>query len=154
MQHTEHQRLSNKIQTWILRNSVVTFCVATSLQNLWCCNAFYIYDPNTVSFYFLSQLRTRHATMASSNTTVAGTINTQTRNIKSLRGIQFSGVLTMLSGTESRQRFADYSKHFYDISSDLLSAPIWKIHIQELKFTDNTTRFGEKTCWSRCTDNK
>ncbi len=46
---------------WLGKQHVVTWCVARD-DELWCANAFYVYDPEKVAFYLLSDEKTRHGT--------------------------------------------------------------------------------------------
>ena len=48
------------ISRWLAKQHVVTWCVANRGE-LWCANAFYIYDPQKVAFYLLSEDHTRHS---------------------------------------------------------------------------------------------
>ncbi|SQI98567.1 yhbP [Klebsiella oxytoca] len=41
------------ISRWLGKQHVVTWCVARD-DELWCANAFYVYDPEKVAFYLLS----------------------------------------------------------------------------------------------------
>ncbi len=42
------------IGRWLSKQHVVTWCVSRE-DELWCANAFYVYDPDTVAFYLLSE---------------------------------------------------------------------------------------------------
>ena len=46
------------IGRWLGKQHVVTWCVARD-DELWCANAFYIYDPEKVAFYLLSDEKKR-----------------------------------------------------------------------------------------------
>ena len=50
------------IGRWLSKQHVVTWCVSRE-DELWCANAFYVYDPDTVAFYLLSEEHTRHGQM-------------------------------------------------------------------------------------------
>lgn len=134
------------ISRWIARQHVITWCVARNGE-LWCANAFYIYDAHDVAFYVLSEDNTRHAQMSGPRASVAGTINGQPKTVALIRGVQFKGEIRRLEGKESEAIRARYN-HRFPVAR-VLSAPVWEIRPDELKFTDNTLGFGKKLYWLR-----
>ncbi|VTN11977.1 Uncharacterized protein conserved in bacteria [Raoultella terrigena] len=77
---------------------------------LWCANAFYIYDPENVAFYLLSDEKTRHGQMTGERAKVAGTVNGQPKTVALIRGVQFKGEIRRLHGDEEaemRQRYVE-----------------------------------------------
>ena len=67
------------IGRWLSKQHVVTWCVSRD-DELWCANAFYVYDPDSVAFYLLSDEHTRHGQMTGERAKVAGTVNGQPKN--------------------------------------------------------------------------
>ncbi|EFG2129663.1 hypothetical protein BRV05_000298 [Escherichia coli] len=90
------------ISRWLAKQHVVTWCVQQEGE-LWCANAFYLFDAQKVAFYILTEEKTRHAQMSGPQAAVAR----------------------------------------------MLSAPVWEIRLDEIKFTDNTLGFGKKMIWLR-----
>ncbi len=84
------------ISRWLAKQHVVTWCVQQEGE-LWCANAFYLFDAQKVAFYILTEEKTR-------------------------------------------RRFP---------VARMLSAPVWEIRLDEIKFTDNTLGFGKKMIWLR-----
>ncbi len=68
------------IGRWLSKQHVVTWCVSRE-DELWCANAFYVYDPDTVAFYLLSEEHTRHGQMTGQRAKVAGTVNGQPKTV-------------------------------------------------------------------------
>ncbi|WP_446029229.1 YhbP family protein [Lelliottia amnigena] len=134
------------INRWLAKQHVVTWCVHHE-GKLWCANAFYYYDPERVAFYVLSEDKTRHAQMTGTRANVAGTINGQPKNVALIRGVQFKGEIRRLEGEESDSMRRQYTRRFPVALA--LSAPVWEIRPDELKFTDNTLGFGKKLHWLR-----
>jgi uncharacterized protein YhbP (UPF0306 family) len=134
------------INRWLAKQHVVTWCVAKEGE-LWCANAFYIYDPQAVAFYVLSEDKTRHSQMTGSHALVAGTVNGQPRSVALIRGVQFSGEIKRLEEAESAVLRERYNRRFPIARA--LSAPMWEIRLREIKFTDNTLGFGKKFHWLR-----
>ena len=48
------------ISRWLEKQHVVTWCVQQEGE-LWCANAFYLFDTQKVAFYILTEEKTRHA---------------------------------------------------------------------------------------------
>ncbi|BCA38018.1 YhbP family protein [Kluyvera ascorbata] len=134
------------ISRWLAKQHVVSWCVAKEGE-LWCANAFYVYDPQRVAFYLLSEETTRHGQMTGQRAPVAGTINGQPKTVALIRGVQFKGEIRLLSGEEAEEKRALYVKRFP--VARMLSAPVWELRLDELKFTDNTLGFGKKLHWLR-----
>lgn len=134
------------ISRWLGKQHVVTWCVARD-DELWCANAFYVYDPQQVAFYLLSDEKTRHGQMTGEGANVAGTVNGQPKTVALIRGVQFKGEIRRLDGEESDARRKLYTRRFPVAAA--LKAPVWEIRLDELKFTDNTLGFGKKLHWLR-----
>ena len=134
------------ISKWLAKQHVVSWCVAKEGE-LWCANAFYVYDAQRVAFYLLSEETTRHGQMTGQQAPVAGTINGQPKTVALIRGVQFKGEIRLLSGDEADEKRALYVKRFP--IARMLSAPVWELRLDELKFTDNTLGFGKKLHWLR-----
>ncbi|WP_165461951.1 YhbP family protein [Atlantibacter sp.] len=134
------------ISRWLGKQHVVSYCVANE-QDMWCANAFYLYCPQDVAFYFLSDPQTRHGQISSTQTRVAGTVSGQTKNVALIRGVQFKGELRLLDAQEGAPLRERYNRRFP--VARMMSAPVWAIQLNELKFTDNTLGFGKKFIWQR-----
>lgn len=134
------------ISRWLAKQHVVGWCVASEGE-LWCANAFYVYDPQRVAFYLLSEESTRHGQMTGKQAPVAGTVNGQPKTVALIRGVQFKGEIRLLEGEEADEKRALYVCRFP--VARMLPAPVWEIRLDELKFTDNTLGFGKKLHWLR-----
>lgn len=134
------------ISRWLTKQHVVTWCVHRNGE-LWCANAFYIYDAQKVAFYVLTEEKTRHAQMSGPQAPVAGTVNGQPKTVALIRGVQFTGEIRQLEGEESDVARQAYQRRF--AVARVLSAPVWEIRLDEIKFTDNTLGFGKKLHWLR-----
>lgn len=134
------------ISRWLAKQHVVSWCVANEGE-LWCANAFYVYDPQRVAFYLLSEETTRHGQMTGKQASVAGTVNGQPKTVALIRGVQFKGEIRLLDGDEAAEKRALYVRRFQ--VARVLSAPVWELRLDELKFTDNTLGFGKKLHWLR-----
>ncbi|HHH6086300.1 TPA: YhbP family protein [Escherichia coli] len=134
------------ISRWLKKQHVLTWCVQQKGE-LWCANAFYLFDADKVAFYLLTEEKTRHAQMSGPKAHVAGTVNGQPQTIALIRGVQFKGLIRLLEDEESHLIRQIYNRRFP--IARMLSTPVWEIRIDEIKFTDNTLGFGKKLVWQR-----
>lgn len=135
-----------RIGHWLVRQHVVSWCVATD-DDMWCASAFYIFDAKRAVFWLLSDTETRHGKMTGRYARVAGTVNGQPKTVALIRGVQFKGEIRQLDGPESDAARSRYN-HRFPVARTM-SAPVWEIRVDELKFTDNTQGFGKKFHWQR-----
>ncbi|EDU9156541.1 YhbP family protein [Salmonella enterica subsp. enterica serovar Stanleyville] len=134
------------IGRWLAKQHVVTWCVHREGE-LWCANAFYLFDAQNVALYLLTDDKTRHAQMSGACAPVAGTVNGQPKTVARIRGVQFKGEIRRLEGQESDAARKAYLRRFP--VARVLPAPVWEIRLDEIKFTDNTLGFGKKLHWLR-----
>ncbi|EHO2962124.1 YhbP family protein [Salmonella enterica subsp. enterica] len=134
------------IGRWLVKQHVVTWCVHHEGE-LWCANAFYLFDAQNVALYLLTDDKTRHAQMSGACAPVAGTVNGQPKTVARIRGVQFKGEIRRLEGQESDAARKAYLRRFP--VARVLPAPVWEIRLDEIKFTDNTLGFGKKLHWLR-----
>ncbi|ECX8912084.1 TPA: YhbP family protein [Salmonella enterica subsp. enterica serovar Muenchen] len=134
------------IGCWLAKQHVVTWCVHHEGE-LWCANAFYLFDAQNVALYLLTDDKTRHAQMSGACAPVAGTVNGQPKTVARIRGVQFKGEIRRLEGQESDAARKAYLRRFP--VARVLPAPVWEIRLDEIKFTDNTLGFGKKLHWLR-----
>lgn len=135
------------ISDFITQNHVISFCCCSD-DDIWAANSFYIYDKDNVCFYFMSDPETRHGQLAINNDKVAGTINEQPSNILSIKGLQYRGIISLVNDDTEKSQAYDAYTHQFPIAK-IKSLPIWKIQIEEMKFTNNSLGFGKKLRWSR-----
>lgn len=134
------------ISRWLAKQHVVSWCVASEGE-LWCANAFYVYDAERVAFYLMSEEKTRHSQMTGNQAHVAGTVSGQPKTVALIRGVQFKGEIRRLEGEEAEDPRSRYLRRFP--VAKMLSAPIWELRLDEVKLTDNTLGFGKKLSWLR-----
>lgn len=99
------------IGRWLAKQHVVTWCVHHEGE-LWCANAFYLFDAQNVALYLLTDDKTRHAQMSGACAPVAGTVNGQPKTVARIRGVQFKGEIRRLEGQESDAARKAYLRRF------------------------------------------
>lgn len=125
------------IGRWLAKQHVVTWCVHHEGE-LWCANAFYLFDAQNVALYLLTDDKTRHAQMSGACAPVAGTVNGQPKTVARIRGVQFKGEIRRLEGQESDAARKAYLRRFP--VARVLPAPVWEIRLDEIN--SPTTRWG------------
>lgn len=133
------------ISRWLAKQHVVTRCVQQEGTLVRQC--LLSFDAQKVAFYILTEEKTRHAQMSGPQAAVAGTVNGQPKTVALIRGVQFKGEIRRLEGEESDLARKAYNRRFP--VARMLSAPVWEIRLDEIKFTDNTLGFGKKMIWLR-----
>ena len=136
----------NKITEFIETNHVVSLALVCPDGTLWASNSFYVYDHDKVALIILSDEKSRHAKAMHFNSYIAGTIAGQPKDIRQIQGIQFMATAKQLESglDDGARRF--YCKKFP--LAQFITSKVWILYFKELKFTDNTLFFAEKTLWS------
>ena len=136
----------DKIVSYIKANNILTVCTVHE-QIPWAASCFYAFDKESMEFFFLTSLETRHGAEMNNNNRVAGTVSSQQANVAKIKGLQFSGTAQLLSGeTEKKGRTLYYKRFPY---ARIHAAPLWSIRIDAMKYTDNSFGFGTKLFWER-----
>lgn len=133
------------ISRWLAKQHVVTWCVQQEGEPG--APMPLSFDAQKVAFYILTEEKTRHAQMSGPQAAIAGTVNGQPKTVALIRGVQFKGEIRRLEGEESDLARKAYNRRFP--VARMLSAPVWEIRLDEIKFTDNTLGFGKKLVWQR-----
>lgn len=136
----------DKIVSYIKANNILTICTVRD-QAPWAASCFYAFDRETMEFFFLTSLETRHGAEMMDNDKVAGTISSQQVNVAKIRGLQFAGIARLLDGEAERRGRGIYYKRFP--LAKLHAAPLWSVALDSLKYTDNSFGFGTKLHWQR-----
>ena len=140
------QESSNPIFTYLKKQHVLSLCCSFD-DDIWCANCFYVFDEENVAFYLMTATESRHSKLISNNNLVAGTVNGQPKNISLIKGIQYKGVISLLTEEHKADALSLYTTRFP--IAKIKSLPLWKIEISELKFKNNVLGFGNKTLWYR-----
>ncbi|MXP51106.1 YhbP family protein [Pantoea sp. SoEX] len=138
------------ISDFLKKQHILSLCCINNDQ-LWCANCFYVFkDDKSMSLYLMTSPNTRHGSYLMQNSNIAGTINNGEKNVLLIQGIQYKGYISILEEeTNKKKALVTYHKRFP--MSRFISAPIWLITLEEIKMTDNKTKFGTKIIWHRNT---
>jgi uncharacterized protein YhbP (UPF0306 family) len=141
-----NQPIDKRILSLIREHHIFTLAVTRESQP-WCATCFYVYDEKSNLFIFTSEDDTRHIRDAveTGNFLTAGAIALETKMIGRIRGIQFSGTLHKLEGSELKSATKYYLEMFPVARVSTLF--LWGIRPDMMKMTDNRLGFGKKLSW-------
>jgi uncharacterized protein len=117
---------------------------------------FYAAD-DALNLYFLSEERTEHGRNLLANVSVAGTIQADGQDWRTIRGLQVRGEARVVKTAELAHATTVYGRRFAFVAALLagqsgpgvLSGPLararfWVLRPAWMRLTDNTVRFGYK----------
>ncbi|CNJ01193.1 Uncharacterized protein conserved in bacteria [Yersinia rohdei] len=134
------------ITRFLRRQHVLTLCAGSGMD-IWCANCFYVFDEAQMAVYLMTEKHTRHGELMQKNPQVVGTIATAPRTIALIKGIQYRGNITELTGEAAQVARQRYCRRFPVAKA--ASAPLWQITLLEIKMTNNTLGFGKKLYWQQ-----
>lgn len=136
-----------RILDFIGQHHVLTVACATDIAELWCANAFYVFDLQEEAFIITSEAKTRHAQMFLKNPLVTGSVVLETEEVGKIRGLQFTGTVRCCDGGLFDRCRLRYLKRFpYAVFK---GGEVWLITPDRIKYTDNRLGFGKKLHWQR-----
>jgi uncharacterized protein YhbP (UPF0306 family) len=139
-------RFPKSIQQFLQRQHILTLCVHAP-EKIWAANCFYVFDVKAEAFYILSKLETEHAVMMLHSPQVVGTVNVDTTVVSQIQGIQYKATAMQLTGNVMQGAYEQYYAQFP--FAQVMPAPIWRLGLTYIKFTDNTKGFGSKIVWEK-----
>ena len=139
--------MQTPIKEFLKGNKVASICFVDKEGNPYCVNCFYFFDDENGILVFKSSFGTKHDAFIMTNAKVAGTILPDSLDALKIKGIQFSGKIMDKSLPDTFKLSSNYTKK-YPLSLTL-PGYIWAIHLEHVKFTNNTLGFGNKTVWDR-----
>lgn len=138
--------MDKRIRDFIIEQKVLT--IATSVNNQpYCASCFYAFDAENVMLIFSSEDTTKHIADACKNNMISGTINKENKTVAKIQGIQFQGEFIRPEKDQSIKFYEIYYKKYPFARAK--PAPIWAIHLDWIKMTDNTLGFGSKLIWEK-----
>ncbi|WP_437613415.1 YhbP family protein [Erwinia sp. V71] len=134
------------ISRYLKKQHVLSLCCGTA-DDLWCANCFYVFAPQQMVLWIMTEANTRHGELMQQQPRVAGTVSAQTKTVLLIKGVQYRGEIRRLTGGDEAQARATYCQRFPVART--VSAPLWEIRLDEVKMVDNALGFGKKLLWTR-----
>lgn len=139
--------IDSRILDFIGEHHVLTVACASCDGELWCANAFYVFDKEEEGFIITSEAKTRHVQLFLENPQVTGSVVLETEEIGKIRGLQFAGTVRRCdSGLFDRCRLKYLKRFPYAVFK---GGEVWLITPNRMKYTDNRLGFGKKLLWER-----
>lgn len=133
-----------KIQEFISEHHVLTLATCNNSVP-WTANCFYVFDPETLTFIFSTDLETRHGIEALANNAVAINIVLETKTVGKIQGLQCTATIQVSTGDYKKTAQKKYLAAFpYAI---LKKTTLWECKLTYAKLTDNRLGFGTKLIW-------
>ena len=118
-------------------------------HGLWAAAVFYVHD--SFRLYFLSADHTRHAQNIADSPYVAGTIQEDDAQWEKIKGMQFDGTITLLTGAARMRAITTYGKKYLFVTKDIptiqkaLAKVNWyALDLTHLYLIDNSKGFGHR----------
>ncbi|RBQ34686.1 hypothetical protein C5Y41_18315 [Rahnella variigena] len=134
------------ILKFLNKQHVLALC-AVADGEMWSANCFYVTDTESMTLYFMTEMKTLHGTLMAKSPHIVGTIAPHPKTIALIKGIQYRGEATVLSGEEEGHARHLYCRHFPVAIA--MKAPVWGLKLNHIKMTDNALGFGKKLLWDR-----
>lgn len=138
---------NKKILEFINKHHVLSLSMILPDHQLWACNAFYVFNEDSMSLYILSDVKTIHGNAMLTHSHVAGTISIAPKTVAKIQGIQFQAIASQLADHDATQAYSHYYRKFP--FARMIKAPIWSLKLQRIKMTNNLMGFAHKTHWVR-----
>jgi uncharacterized protein len=137
----------HKRMTALLRKHHLLSVATVVNDRPWCASCFYAWDNKENWFVITTDEDTLHGTGFMNNPDIAGTIALETLRVGRIRGVQFTGRITLAEGELLKKARTAYLLRFpYAIVADL---HLWIIEPDHIKLTDNRLGFGKKIIWKK-----
>ncbi len=134
-----------RIVEFIMEHHVLA--LATSANNqAYTASCFYVFLENERLFVFTSDTDTRHGSEMKNNPKVAANIALETTMVGQIQGVQITGNVKLLSGTEHQRARKAYLKKFPVARLSKLN--LWGLDPEFIKMTHNRLGFGKKLIWN------
>ena len=139
--------IDRRIVDFLEEHHVLTVACASRDGELWCANAFYVFDRQEEGFIITSEAKTLHAQLFLENSRVTGSVVLETEEIGKIQGLQFAGTVRRCDGGLFDRCRLKYLRRFpYAVFK---GGEVWMIVPDKMKYTDNRLGFGKKLRWQR-----
>ena len=144
--------MREKALTYLAAHNVMTLAT-TGPEGPWAAAVFY--SSRELDLFFVSSPKSRHAGHLQANSKVAAAIHEDYRDWRAIQGIQLSGTVVRLQGSEREAALACYREKFNFLNNPVAElvpvlealgkAACYRLTPSELHLIDNPTGFGKRT---------
>ena len=136
--------IDRRIISFINEHHILTLATANN-NKPYCASCFYVYIEDKNMFVITSDFTTKHIKDVEKQNIVAGAIALETTMIGKIQGIQFTGVMKLLTENDLKIANKAYINKFP--LALLKDTTLWGIFPDFLKMTHNRLGFGKKLIW-------
>jgi len=138
--------IDRRIISFINEHHILTLATANN-NKPYCASCFYVYIEDKNMFVITSDFTTKHIKDVEKQNIVAGAIALETTMIGKIQGIQFTGVMKLLTENDLKIANKAYINKFP--LALLKDTTLWGIFPGFLKMTHNRLGFGKKLIWGK-----
>ncbi|MBL4829495.1 MAG: hypothetical protein JKY55_06375 [Aliivibrio sp.] len=136
----------NAINKFLHKNKILSIC--TSGENdIWAANCLFTFNEDDMCLFISTKKETRHAKIMTDNIIVVGTMYSKFPLLFLKQGIQYKGRVILLNGRDVYKAKEVYLKKYPLFKNK--THDIWKIFLDEIKFTDMKMGRIKNTTWIR-----
>ncbi len=139
-------KIDKKIPEFINEHHVLTLATTSNSQP-YTANCFYVFLQDDNTFLFTSSPTTRHGEEMNANGKAAANIVLETKTVGKIQGLQITGLVKALSGSDEKQAKKAYLKKYP--FAILKLETMWAFEVNYYKLTDNRLGFGKKIIWKK-----
>ena len=136
--------IDRRIISFINEHHILTLATANN-NKPYCASCFYVYIEDKNMFVITSDFTTKHIKDVEKQNIVAGAIALETTMIGKIQGIQFTGIMKLLTENDLKIANKAYINKFP--LALLKDTTLWGIFPGFLKMTHNRLGFGKKLIW-------
>jgi len=136
--------IDRRIISFINEHHILTLATANN-NKPYCASCFYVYIEDKNMFVITSDFTTKHIKDVEKQNIVAGAIALETTMIGKIQGIQFTGIMKLLTENDLKIANKAYINKFP--LALLKDTTLWGIFPDFLKMTHNRLGFGKKLIW-------
>jgi len=138
--------IDRRIISFINEHHILTLATANN-NKPYCASCFYVYIEDKNMFVITSDFTTKHIKDVEKQNIVAGAIALETTMIGKIQGIQFTGIMKLLTENDLKIANKAYINKFP--LALLKDTTLWGIFPDFLKMTHNRLGFGKKLIWGK-----
>ncbi len=143
-----------RLVAFLRQHRVLTLAVVEPQGTPYAAALFYALDHPPLRLYVLTGAHTRHGRALRHSARVAGTVQRDRQEWRSIQGVQFTGTCRPLEGEERDRAWRVYTARFTflrrpppALARALLRVELWSIEPDWVRLIDNRLGFGHKEEW-------
>lgn len=142
---TSYKTIHKDIAHFLATNKIATVCCSAE-NKPYCFNCFYALLEDEGNLVFKSSQSSRHISIISENSSVAGTIVASEITMAKIEGIQFEGAVIDMGVVNLRASKAYYLRYPFAVT---VPGRLWVLELRSVRYTNTTNGIKRKLDWER-----